>query len=314
MGIYDREYFRGGRSSWLGTWADSGMVCKILVAVNVAVFVIQLGTLPAQGETLGPVTEWLAMKPREVFQQGQIWRLVTACFLHSPFSVWHIVFNMLMLWFFGRSIEDLYGSREFLAFYLSAGVVGNVAWGVTALWTGPGRLEGTLALGASGAVMGVLILCALIYPNKTVLLWWILPVPLWAFALIYVVGDLFVFLRGVHTGVAVAAHLGGAAFGLAYQKLGWRLTGGIITLWKRFSRQSRPPLRVYREEEDVRSSAARSPARVATPRETLIDEQLEAKADAVLDKINRQGAESLTEEDREILRRASEQYRKRRLL
>jgi membrane associated rhomboid family serine protease len=305
MGIYDREYLRGGRSSFLGAWADSGKMCKILVAINAAVFLVQLFTLPAQEGGSGPVTEWLAMKPSEVFYQGQVWRLVTACFLHSPFSIWHILFNMLLLWFFGPLIEDLYGSREFLAFYLTAGVVGNVAWGVTALWSAPGPHPQTLALGASGAIMGVLVVCALIYPNKTILLWWVLPIPLWAFALLYVVGDLFVFLRGVHTGVAVAAHLGGAAFGLAYQKLGWRLTGGIATLLKRISRQPRSTMRIYREEE---------PARVAAPREPVIDEQLEAKADAVLEKLNRLGKDSLTEEDREILRRASEQYRKRRLL
>ncbi|MCS6975770.1 MAG: rhomboid family intramembrane serine protease [Gemmatales bacterium] len=304
MGIYDREYYRGSGSSLLRAWADSGRMCKILVAINAAVFVIQLATLPANDDgSLGPVSEWLAMKPKEVFYQGQVWRLVTACFLHSPLSIWHILFNMLLLWFFGPLIEDLYGSREFLAFYLTAGIIGNVAWGLTALWSHHGLGAHTLALGASGAIMGVLVVCALIYPHKTILLWWVLPIPLWAFTLLYVVGDLFVFLRGVKTGVAVSAHLGGAAFGLAYQKLGWRLTGGLSRFWKLISRRSRPTMRIHREEE---------PARVAVSREPVIDEQLEAKADAVLDKINRFGKDSLTEEDREILRRASEQYRKRK--
>lgn len=315
MGIYDREYYRREGPSYLGAWADSGKVCKWLVAINVVMFILQLVTFPQTKaedlldpeamQTAGVITDWLAMKPDAVFYQGQVWRLLTGCFLHSPYSFWHILVNMLVLWFFGRYMEDLYGHREFLAFYLVSGIVGNLAWGLTALWSHQQGDPYVYALGASGAVTAVMVLCALIYPYKTILLWWILPVPFWVFALVYVAGDLFVFLRGADTGVAVAAHLGGAAFALGYQKLGWRLTSGRWgDFFRKMQRPLRPQLRIYRDDEaaSVRTS-------VPEPR---IDEQLEAKADAVLEKINRFGKESLTAEERDILQRASEQYRKKR--
>jgi membrane associated rhomboid family serine protease len=307
MGIYDREYYRSGGSSLLGAWAGSGKVCLWLVGLHVAVFLVQLATLPGQGAaddlppqaSLGPVTQWLAMEPRAVFQQGQVWRLVTACFLHSPASYLHILFNMLFLWVFGRMLEDLYGGWEFLSFYLAAGIAGNVVWGITALaWpAGPGAV---LALGASGAVMGLVVLAALIFPQRTILVWWVLPVPLWAFALVYVLGDVFVFLGGREVGVAVAAHLGGAAFALAYRKLGWHLSGTVRALLAWSSRRKIPA----RQQAVLPAGGA----------DAAIDEHLEAKADAILEKIHRLGSHSLTDEEREILRRASEQYRKRRLV
>jgi membrane associated rhomboid family serine protease len=248
------------------------------------------------------------MRPDAVFFQGQVWRLLTGCFLHSTFSYFHIVFNMLGLWFFGRYMEDVYGHKEFLAFYLMAGVVGNLAWGLTALWTHLPGLPWPTAVGASGAVMGVMVWCALTYPHKTLLIWFV-PVPFWAFALIYIGSNLFTFLGGhdmwMDTRVAVAAHLGGAAFGLLYQKLDWRLTGGNWGgFFSRMRRPAKPRLRIYREEQTASVNSR--------PPESRIDEQLEAKADAVLDKLKRQGKESLTDEERDILQRASEQYRKKR--
>lgn len=316
MGIYDRDYYRKEGPSYIGAWADSGKVCKYLVGVNVLVFLLQLVTAPRWNpadafdpehvHSFGVVTDWLAMQPDAVFYHFQVWRLLTGCFLHDPNGFGHILFNMIALWVFGKYMEDLYGHKEFLAFYLTAGVIGNIAWGLTALWTHRADEPFIPAMGASGAVMGVMVLCALIYPYKTLLIFWVLPVPFWLATLLYVASDLFVFLRGMPTGTAVAAHLGGAAFGLLYQKLDWRLTGGNWwgSFFSRMRRPARPRLRIYKEER---------PAKVASSvPEKPVDEQLEARADAVLDKINRHGKDSLTDEERDILQRASEQYRKKR--
>lgn len=314
MGIYDRDYYRKEGPSYIGSWADSGKVIKWLVALNGIIWLLQVATAgrwidmmqdPDNPEHLGFITQWLSMQPEAVFYKLQVWRLVTGMFLHDPNGFYHILFNMLMLWFIGRYMEDHFGHKEFLAFYLVAGVVGNLAWGLTALWTHQPGEAYHYAFGASGAVMGVVVLCAFIYPGKTIYMFWFLPVPLWAFALIYVGGDLFIFLRGIPTGVGVAAHLGGAAFALLYLKLGWQFTGrGWGMFLSRFKRPLRPRLKIYREEK---------PAAVASAvPESKIDEQLEAKADAILEKMHRQGKESLTTEEREILQQASEQYRKKR--
>jgi membrane associated rhomboid family serine protease len=304
MGIYDREYYRREGPSYLAAWS-TGEVCKWLVIINVVVYIVQLITTTQDPRDLGVVTEALAMKPAKAFFDFQIWRLVTAVFVHDPYNWWHLVWNMLFLWFFGRDMEDLYGSKEFLSFYLTAGVLASVFWGVTTLWAVPVEYWGMLkALGASGAVTAAMVLCALHFPHRTIYIMFFLPVPLWLFTLIYVGGDAYRFLSGQAGSVGVAAHLAGAGFAFLYFKFQWRLMGAWSGLVARARRTGRPPLRVYREEPAAVGSAAPAPR--------LLDEQLEAKTDAVLEKIARLGKESLTDEEKAILQKASEQYRKKR--
>ncbi len=301
MGIYDREYYRR-ETSYIGAWANTGQVCKWLVGINLVVYLLQLVTF-RNFQDYGFVTEYLSMKPLHAFYGFQIWRFLTGAFLHNPDNFWHIIWNMAFLWFFGRDMEDRYGHREFLAFYLVAGIVANFFWGLTELLAAPGFQINHMAIGASGAVMAVMVLCTLHHPYRTIYLMFVLPVPLWAFTLVIVAGDLFYFLRGVNLGVAVAGHLGGAGFAFLYYHFQWHLTG----LWSDFvnlaSRSRKPRVRVYREEPPVAVGS-----QVVEP----LDEQLEAKTDAVLAKLAREGMDKLTAEERDILQRASEQYRKRR--
>jgi len=307
MGVYDRDYYRKEGPSFLDHFTSTGQVCKWLVVINIVVYLIQLLTsdnraTPAEAH-YGWFTNALAMKPDRVFENFEIWRLLTGAFLHDPKNWLHIVWNMLFLWWFGRDMEDLYGHKEFLSFYLAAGAVANFLWGVTALWQTEFGSRYPMALGASGAVVAVTILCALHYPSRTILLMFVLPVPLWLFAVIIVAGDLFYFLRGINIGVAVTAHLGGALFAFLYYKLGWRFMNAWATFMNLMRRSRRPRLRVYREEPPVAVGSR------ATPQ---ADEQLEAKADAVLEKVAREGMASLTPEERDILQRASERAKKRR--
>ncbi len=118
--------------------------------------------------------------------------------------------------------------------------------------------------------------------------------------------DAFLFVGHYKTGTAVAVHLGGAGFALLYYKLHWRLLNLVPNLrdWQRA--RGRPQLRIYHEEE------AQQPVPVAAPPSGDVDEQLEAKLDAVLEKVARYGQGSLTETERQILLRASEIYKRRR--
>src|SRR5262245_55128238 len=114
MGIYDREYYRHEGSGFLRSFTGQGQVWKWLILINVILFVVQLGTRPANLVgvfDLGPVTDTLCLIPQAVLN-GEVWRLLTYAFLHDPGSLLHIVFNMLFLWWFGSSVEDLYGPRE----------------------------------------------------------------------------------------------------------------------------------------------------------------------------------------------------------
>ncbi|HEY7153644.1 MAG TPA: rhomboid family intramembrane serine protease [Gemmataceae bacterium] len=302
MGIYDRDYVRREGPSFLGSFAERGRVCKWLVGINVVVFIVQVLTAPNGPLANVRFTEafWLDVPH---LLHGQVWRLLTYAFLHDPDTIWHILFNMLFLWWFGSDVEDLYGPREFLTFYLTASFVGGVAFFLSSLVWMP---TADPCLGASGGVLAVLTLCVFHYPRRVILLFFILPVPIWLFLVISLAADGYVFLSRANSGTAVAAHLGGAFFGGLYYRLHWRLIDWLprFRLWRR--QLFRPRLRVYREEEP------RTPVRVPSAPAVVDDEYLEAKMDAILEKISRVGKENLTESERQVLLRASEVFRRRR--
>jgi membrane associated rhomboid family serine protease len=301
MGIYDRDYYRRDGSGFMA-FTDRGQMCKWLIGVNVVVFILQILS-GSVGEDefgrpvreVGNLTRLLWLDPDAVLH-GQVWRLLTYAFLHDPSQIMHILFNMLFLWWFGSDMEDMLGPKEFLAFYLVAALCGGVVFTVSGLISG----HAGVCLGASGAVTAVLVLCACHYPHRVILLFFILPVPIWLFVIFEVAQDAYTLLRNISTPVAVGVHLAGAAFGFAYFKRHWRLMN-LQSSWQNWRRQrQRPRLRVFKEETPVE------------PATLDVDEQLEAKLDAVLDKVARHGREGLSEEEKAILLRASEIYRRRR--
>lgn len=248
------------------------------------------------------VEEWLQLDTPAVLR-GQIWRLVTNAFCHDRFSVWHIVLNMLFLFWFGVTLERMYGSREFLLFYLAAAVVASVAYIAVELIT----RDVHPAIGASGAIMGVTMLYAIHYPRHIIYVCFVIPVEVRWIVLLYVIYDLHPVLLAltghrVVTGVAHAAHLGGLAFGFVYWRQGLRLE----PMWNWFARRwsrgrsrtagqgQRPALRVY---QPARDSDARP------------DE--DSELDSVLRKLHQHGEASLTDQERATLRAASERYQRR---
>jgi membrane associated rhomboid family serine protease len=304
MGIYDRDYVRREGSGFLGSFVDRGRVCKWLIGINVVAFILQVMTLPAHpiDNSAGWFTDAFELAVDPVLH-GQVWRLLTYAFLHDPGGILHILFNMLFLWWFGSDVEDLYGPREFLIFYLSSAFVGGLAYFFSSLAWMP---TADPCVGASGGVLAVLTLCAIHYPRRIILLMFILPVPIWFFLVICLAGDAYIFLGKGNSDTAVAAHLGGAVFAFVYYRLHWRLSNWLPQLRDWHRQLFRPRLRVYREEE------ARAPVRVPAATAPLEDEQLEAKMDAILEKISRVGKENLTESERQLLIRASEVIRRRR--
>lgn len=335
MGIYDRDYVRREGPSFLGSITERRRVCKWLIGINVAFFVVQIFTSPTDDfiRSLGWFTDALDLDVEHVLH-GQIWRLLTYAFLHDPGQILHILFNMLFLWWFGSDVEDLYGPREFLTFYLSASFAAGLLFFFSALAWMPVAAP---CLGASGGVLAVLTLCAIHYPRRIILLFFLLPVPLWLFLVISVAGDAYVFLYKAQNGTAVAAHLGGVLFAGAYYRLHLHLSDwlpsfenvrswrGQLQSWRR--RFFGPRLRLYVDENVKekwkpsrrRSSSAADDA-IYRPEEgtqssvgaSVADEHLEAKMDAILEKLSRVGKENLTESEREFLLRASEIFRRRR--
>ncbi len=302
MGIYDRDYYRREGPSYLDSLALRGQATKWLLIATSLVFILQLITrvpLP-QGWEPGELTKALMLDPKLVLS-GEIWRLLTYAFLHDEETWTHIFFNMWFLWLFGGYVEDLYGRWEFLVFYLTAAVVGGLAFVAEFAILG----KAGVCVGASGAVTAVMVLCAFYHPRLTILLFFVLPVPIWALAIFQVIKDALGFLGGGNQATAFSVHLGGAALAAGYFQSQFRILNlfDFVRAWKK--RRARPRLRVYHPVEEEPE-----PVAVAGPH---IDEQFEAKVDAVLEKVARSGKDSLTESEKQVLLKASELYKRRRL-
>jgi membrane associated rhomboid family serine protease len=299
MGIYDREYYRGetGGPGWFGGVAPW---CKTIIVINVVVFLLQ-HLLKLDPEWVG---EWLAASPDGIFHHFRIWQLLTATFLHDgPF---HILFNMLFLWIVGREMESLYGSRDFLAFYLSAAVLSTLGWAGIRLFSPP---TGPM-VGASGAVMAAITLYTLFYPRREIIFYFV-PMPMWLVLTIFVLIDIF-FPR---PHVAYEAHLLGAGYAWAFKHFDLR--------WSRLiaGRFHRPRLRIFSPVPfDQTRSHAPSPSWTSSEGagiksstvSVLPEEQLDARLDEVLAKIAREGRAGLTEEDHRVLQEASRRARNKR--
>jgi membrane associated rhomboid family serine protease len=326
MGIHDRDYYRREGPRYLDALSVSGSACKWLLIINIVIYVLQLATQRVTllgmipHNNMGIVTNLLMLDTERVLH-GELWRLVSYAFVHAVpgrdgSNFWmHIFFNLLFLWWFGSDVETIYGTKEFVWFYLTSALVGGCAFEAWALLThqgGPGLAVNTwpVRLGASGAVTAVMVVYACHFPTRMILVFFLLPVPIWLFVLFQVVRDAFAFLSDAQTGTAVQVHLAGAAFGFAYYKMQWRLSGLLSRLWAWRGQRAPPPrARVSRPADDLAEAVAVGAPPAAAP---LIDEQLEAKVDAVLEKVAKTGQASLTDTEREILLRASEIYKRRR--
>ncbi len=314
MGIQDRDYYREG-PSFLDRVGQQGATAW-LIAITVGVF---FGQVLAPGPVLrgdpnplllGPLVTLGAFDPDRI-SDGEVWRLLTPVFLHA--GLFHLFGNMLILYFTGVKLEERYGSREFVIFYIVAGIFANLVYLGAQL---AGLTEMSRAVGASGAVTATLIVFAFNYPRQKVLLYFIIPMPVWLLAALWIGYDAIAAVGAMNAnpnrqgaGIAYFAHLGGAAFGLLYYQFGIRFSRVFDRSPKT---RARPKLRlvvppVEEPPEPVGAAVVAAP-RPATP----TDEQLEAKLDAVLDKVSKHGPESLTPEEREIFYKAGELYKKRR--
>ena len=190
-------------------------VVKNLIIANCIIF-LALMLLPRFGyvaEEYG-VLYWFGS---EMFHS---WQYITYMFLHASTS--HLFFNMFALWMFGRTLEYELGSRRFLTYYIVCGVgAALVQMGVVCL-THEYNIQ---LLGASGAVMGLLLAFGVMHPNDIIMLL-IPPIPLKAkyFVIGYAVIELFLGWRGYQSGVAHFAHVGGMLWGWLLLRY-WRRKG-----------------------------------------------------------------------------------------
>ena len=253
-------------------------VTKKLMIVNVAIFLATFVISVGSPSAANVILNGLGLTPsvwEAWFPVVPLWQLLTYGFLHSTIHFTHILWNMLQLYFFGTMLEGLLGSRRFLVFYVLALLAGAGLHLAVEFVTG-GRAS---AVGASGAVLGVVVAAATMQPRTRVFLFFI-PVTLGLLAAGIVVLDLLSAIRdlsaGTSDGVAHWIHLGGALCGFLMVRTGWIRIDWLERLSAR---------RAIRQEE----------RRV----------QEDYDMDQLLEKIHREGMNSLTKREKDFLKRVS---------
>ena len=292
MGVYDRDYYKANfNSSFEKGWRNVS-ICKWLIGINIFLFILQISTRTPSGS--GLVTDWLILNPSKVID-GEIWRIFSYAFLHSTDSPFHLLMNMLVLWMFGKEVEEVLGAKEFLLFYLASIIIG----GITFILGSQLGLHNSQAvcLGASGGVSAILILFACWFPNRTVLLFFIIPMPIWLMAVLFVGLDAFNLLSGKQGSVAVEVHLSGALFAYLYHAFRWKLTPRKMPSMQLFKRK--PNLKLYQEEVHVYMPQYES-------KEFSMSQDMLIRVDQILEKISLSGKDSLSEEEKSFLYKASE--------
>ncbi len=229
-------------------------------------------------QSLFPAVEtWLALTPRDVVERLYLWQLVTYMFLHGGF--WHLFFNLVVLYFLGNMIEGVWGRKRLLRYYLVCGVGGALLHMALDYQSS--------VVGASGAIFGLFLAAAMLFPDAYVYVYFLFPVKIKYFVIGLAVLNLAWGVGGGR-GVAYFAHLGGMLAGLIFfrdeiaRRMGW--------LGPR--RRSGPTWRPR-----------------FGPRKPKRDGDGPAKIDSILDKISAKGYENLTPTEKRILENYSRQQR-----
>jgi rhomboid family protein len=310
MGIYDRDYYREDQR-WSNPFARSQgtvFLCLLYLFMFIAQVATQQDGLPRFPPPAGGLTEALQLDVNKVLQ-GEVWRVISYALVHQPWNVFHLIFTIGFLAWIGHQVEDLYGSKEYLAFFFLTTLLGGIAYTIVAAFmANPPPL-----LGPSGAVTAVLILFALHYPTRRMFYF-----PIWVIVAFYALMDIAGLAGGHANPAAVAVHLAGAGFAFLYHTYTLRVLNWLPSgrgSGQTVRRVPRPKVRVQEKREPepaAATSAAAGAQGAAVSSGPGVNEHLEAKLDEVLAKVAKHGKESLTEVEREILLKASEIYKKRR--
>lgn len=292
---------------------DNGLVQIILI--NLAVFVTLiilkvLLTLTGGVGAYGTLMSYLMLPASIPEFLRKPWTLVTYFFLHERF--FHILFNLLFLYWFGRIIKEFLGGSKVVSLYVLGGLVGGLFY-ILIYNTIPyfaERVDVSVMLGASAGVFAVVVGAATFMPNYTIFLMFIGPVKIKYIAIFYVVLA-FAQSTGLNAGGELA-HLGGAAMGFFYirqlqQGTDWgKWIHGFIGFVKSFFVRQ-PKVKVsYRKKASAKTKKSTQKAsKTATASKSSFEETSQDEIDAILDKISQSGYESLSKEEKQKLFNAS---------
>ncbi len=259
---------------------------KRLILANTVFFLVTMtGVIP-----LSWAFEFLGFKSSLSKTLMEPWTIVTYMFVHADF--FHLFFNMLFLFFFGVPLEERWGGREFIKYYVICGLGGAL---FTVLFGG-----GTI-VGASGAIYGILLAYALNWPDAQIWFWGIFPIK--AKYLVMFLGAIAFFqtfpMGGGSDGIAHFAHLGGLVVGYIYLKKGWALQGRYEGIKKRVQ------MRKFSVVPGGKDSGTETESGRSSREARMLEE-----VDRLLDKIAADGIDSLSEKERQFLDQVSRSRQK----
>jgi membrane associated rhomboid family serine protease len=247
---------------------------KTLISVNFAIFILQS---ISSSEII--FFSNFGLVPKLVWSQLKIWQPFTYMFFHG--DIWHVLINMFVLWMFGSELERVWGKKNFLRFYFITGVgsgLGTMLFG----------LQSTIPIvGASGAIYGVLLAYGVMFPNRTVYLYGIIPIKSIWFVIGIGVIAFFSSFNNV-TNISHLTHLFGMIIGYLYLKRPVHFRSLWFSVFKKVLEY-----RIQNQEEKISRSV-----------------EIERDLNSILDKINRDGFKSLTQEEEERLYKNSKNLSK----
>ncbi len=305
-------------------------VIKMLIIINVAIFVIQNMLLSAisvpftyngvSGRILLSelIVHYLGLQPIGDFNSIELLltplQLVSYQFLHGGFT--HILFNMFSLWMFGIELENTWGPKKFLIFYLLSGIGGGIFQLIIQPLIGPAAVT----IGASGAIFGVLLAYGLTFPNRSVFMFPIfIPIPAKTFVLI--IGGLQILLGFMSSdNVAHFAHLGGAVTGWLLLKYGNEL--GVFSLFGKVDQGKasyQEPIYKSKQSYSSQPKIFQFDQEISPNKDNIVSNKTTVSKsydvdgvtitqdiiDNILDKINESGYQNLTEKEKHILNELS---------
>lgn len=304
---YSSQRFRFNRPSMFGGFALFPPVIKYLLITNIGIFILQYFIFASFKVSGIPLSDYFmryfALNPigSSLFPFYP-WQLLTYLFMHGGF--WHLLLNMLALWMFGMELENIWGSKKFLTYYLMCGVgagLANIL--ITPLFT---KLL-LPTVGASGSIYGVLVAFGMLFPNREIFLYFLFPIKAKYFVIIYMLIELF--SVGSNSGVAHAAHLGGGLIGFIYLLLTRNNVNDLFRFDKKPKVTTKRPTNIYSnkyyEKYNPKPGSISDAEYYSGSGSSSGDEITQERIDEILDKIGKDGYQNLSEEEKKILFEAS---------
>jgi len=291
MGIADRDYHRNA-SPRGGIFSQITPMVKWLLIVNIAVFLIDL-LIETQIHY-----KWLeengAYSIQSTIKGGRVWELITFQFLHKGF--FHLLMNGLGIYFIGPWVERWWGSQKFLIFHLLCGIGGALFFTLLAIiGLLPGDDFQVELVGASAGIYGMLVGAAVISPNMRVRLFFAVELSMRQFALL---------VLAIST-VMILAKMGGNEGGEAGH-LGGALVGFLLMRYPQILGNGSGKIQIFQPK------VTRPPAQPKIRPRSEMEKIQDTEVDLILDKISSHGFQSLTQAEKDLLQKASNQKQSQR--